>query len=336
MTLKLGKLNRVPSIRDAWPHEERDFSPWLAEEDNLSELAFALGFGRGAFLLEQTEARIGDFRADIIARVGGADGDRILIENQFSQTNHDHLGKIATYAAGLDAKFVVWIAERIREEHRAALDWLNSITDDSHGFFGVELELWRIGDSSPAPRFNLVSRPNDWARTVVDLIKPPGSGGEFGDDMLAFWTSFKEHLESRGGALRSRKPAPQSWQTFAIGRTGFELQAFASARDKYLKAQLFIYRRSNVRGWNADYYYNLFLKMRDQIESGLGFSPTWTKIGEESGYHISVERTHTDPLQRESWQEQQSWLAEKLEAFNRVFRPLISKLPMPQMDGPSA
>lgn len=177
MTLKLGKLNRVLSIRDAWPHEERDFSPWLAEEDNLSELAFALGFGRGAFLLEQTEARIGDFRADIIARVGGADGDRILIENQFSQTNHDHLGKIATYAAGLDAKFVVWIAERIREEHRAALDWLNSITDDGHGFFGVELELWRIGDSPPAPRFNLVSRPNDWARTIADLTKPIGSGG---------------------------------------------------------------------------------------------------------------------------------------------------------------
>lgn len=335
MTVKLGKLDRVLSIRDAWPHEERDFSPWLAEEDNLSELALALGFGRGAFLLEQTEARIGDFRADIIARVGGADGDRILIENQFSQTNHDHLGKIVTYASGLDAKFVVWIAERIREEHRAALDWLNSISDEDHGFFGVELELWRIGESQPAPRFNLVSRPNDWSRTVGDRTKTIASGGEFGTDMLAFWTSFKERLESRGGALRSRKPAPQSWQTFAIGRTGFELQAFASARDKYLKAQLFIYRKSSVQGWNADYYYNLFSDMRDKIEMELGFAPKWTEIGEGSGYHISVERSQTDPLDRENWHDQHAWLAEKLEAFNRVFRPLISKLPMPQMDSPS-
>jgi len=332
MTVKLGKLDRVLGIRDTWPHEERDFSPWLAEEENLSELALALGFGRGAFFLEQTEARIGDFRADIIARIGGADGDRILIENQFSQTNHDHLGKIATYAAGLDAKFVIWIAERIREEHRAALDWLNSITDEAHGFFGVELELWRIGDSPPAPRFNLVSRPNDWIRTVVDFTQPTASGGEFGSDMLAFWTSFKEHLESRGGALRSRKPAPQSWQTFAIGRAGFELQAFASARDKYLKAQLFIYRRSSVRGWNADYYYNSLSDMRGQIEADLGFAPKWTAIGEESGYHISVQRSQTDPLERDNWHEQHLWLAEKLEALNRVFRPLISKLPMTQMD----
>lgn len=332
MTVKLGKLDRVVSIRDAWPHEERDFSPWLAEDENLSELALALGFGRGAFILEQTEARIGDFRADIIARIGGADGDRILIENQFSQTNHDHLGKIATYAAGLDAKFVVWIAERIREEHRAALDWLNSISDENHGFFGVELELWKIGDSSPAPRFNLVSRPNDWSRAVTDLTRPKASGGEFGADMLAFWTAFKEKLESWGVALRSRKPAPQSWQTFAIGRAGFELQAFASARDKYLKAQLFIYRKSSVRGWNADYYYNLLLNMRDKIEVNLGFSPKWTEIGEESGYHISVERSNTDPLERENWHDQHAWLAEKLEALNHVFRPLISNLPAPQMD----
>ncbi|MGF1659746.1 MAG: DUF4268 domain-containing protein [Rubrimonas sp.] len=334
MKAELGKLDRVLNIRDAWPHEERDFSPWLSEEENLSELALALGFGRGAFLLEQTEARIGDFRADIIARVGSDDGDRILIENQFSQTNHDHLGKIATYAAGLDAKFVVWIAERIREEHRAALDWLNAISDDDHGFFGVELELWRIGDSPPAPRFNVVSRPNDWAKTVGDLTKSIGSVGEFGGDMLAFWTAFKEQLAGRGGALRSRKPAPQSWQTFAIGRTGFELQAFASARDKYLKVQLFIYRKTDVRGWNPDYYYNLFFTMREEIESELGFSPKWTEIGEGSGYHISIERPHTNPLDRQNWQDQHAWLAEKLEAFNRVFRPLILKLPMSQTDNP--
>lgn len=334
MTVKLGKLNRFLSIRDAWPHEERDFSPWLAEEENLSELSLALGFGRGAFFLEQTEARIGDFRADIIARVGGADGDRVLIENQFSQTNHDHLGKIATYAAGLDAKFVVWIAERIREEHRAALDWLNSISDDEHGFFGVELELWRIGESPPAPRFNLVSRPNDWTRIVIDSTKPIASVGEFGIDMLAFWTSFKEKLERRGGSLRSRKPAPQSWQTFAIGRTGFELQAFASARDKYLKVQIFIYRKSSARGWNANYYYSLFSGVRDTIEADLGFAPVWTEIGEQSGYHIGVERPQTDPLERGNWDDQHAWLAEKLEAFNRVFRPLISKLPMEQMDSP--
>jgi hypothetical protein len=145
--------------------------------------------------------------------------------------------------------------------------------------------------------------------------------------MLEFWTSFKERLESLGGALRSRKPAPQSWQTFAIGRTGFELQAFASPRDKYLKAQLFIYRRSSVRGWNAAYYYDFLSERKDQIAQELGFSPTWIELGEESGYHIGISLPDSDPLQRDHWPTQHAWLAEKLEALARVFRPLIAKLP---------
>jgi hypothetical protein len=111
------------------------------------------------------EVRVGAFKADILAKEAGT-GQYVLIENQLERTNHDHLGKVVPYASGLGATAVVWVAKEITEEHRRAVDWLNEVTTDAVGFFALEVELWRIGDSPPAPKFNLVSQPNEWANVV--------------------------------------------------------------------------------------------------------------------------------------------------------------------------
>ncbi len=159
MHKEISRLKSV-DLQGIWKTEPGHFTPWLAEEENLSFLARTLNM---EFELEAQEIDIGDFRADLVCR-NTVDGSRVLIENQLDKTNHKHLGQILTYAAGLEAAgleaaTIIWIAKKFRDGHRAALDWLNRITGEDLRFFGVEIELLQIGDSLPAPKFNIVSKP---------------------------------------------------------------------------------------------------------------------------------------------------------------------------------
>jgi hypothetical protein len=133
------------------------------------------------------ETRVGTFKADILAKEVGT-GDYIIIENQLERTDHDHLGKLLTYAAGVGAKAVVWVAAELCEEHRKALDWLNDITQEGVNFSGVQVELWRIRGSEPAPRFNVICQPNEWAKALTD--GRPGELTETRALQLAYWTAL--------------------------------------------------------------------------------------------------------------------------------------------------
>ena len=158
----LGRLKRI-NLREAWKNEAGDFTPWLAQPDNIKLLAETIGVD---LELEAQEKEVGPFRADVLCK-DTASGDWVLIENQLEKTDHNHLGQLLTYAAGLKAVTIVWIASKFNEEHRAAIDWLNEITNEQFNFFGLEIELWRIGDSPCAPKFNIVASPNEWSRTIT-------------------------------------------------------------------------------------------------------------------------------------------------------------------------
>lgn len=162
---KLGKIEKV-NVRDVWPHEALNFTKWLAEEENLSLLGDACSIELE--LIEQ-ESSVGSFAVDIFAQEVGAER-KVVIENQLEDTNHDHLGKIITYASGKDAGVVIWVVAHARDEHRRAIEWLNEHTDSDCAFFLVEIEVWRIGDSAMAPRFNVVESPNEWARAEKSKV----------------------------------------------------------------------------------------------------------------------------------------------------------------------
>ena len=162
-TKPLGRLEKV-DLREYWKREDTHFTPWLAQEENISLLGDTIDM---ELEVQGQEANVGPFRADVLCR-NTADDTLVLIENQLERTDHTHLGQLITYAAGLDAVTLVWVVQRFTEEHRAALDWLNRITDDDFHFFGLEIELWQIGDSVAAPKFNLVAKPNDWSKSVRD------------------------------------------------------------------------------------------------------------------------------------------------------------------------
>ena len=155
--VKVTTMKRM-NLRDIWTNEAASFTPWLAENIHL------LGEAIGTQLdIQGQERAIGIFRADIVAS-DALTGEAVLIENQIEQTDHSHLGQLLTYAAGLQAATIVWIAGHFCDEHRAALDWLNQITTNGMRFFGIEIELWSVDSSTPAARFNVVCKPNVWKK----------------------------------------------------------------------------------------------------------------------------------------------------------------------------
>ena len=146
--MKLGKLQEV-DIRKVWPHEQYDFSKWLATEENIKELGDTLELSLTDI---ETEKFVGNYRCDILCK-DEITGKMVLIENQLEATNHDHLGKIITYASGLDAAVVIWVVSSARPEHASAIEWMNKHTDDEISFFLLEVHAYKIGDSYPAPQF---------------------------------------------------------------------------------------------------------------------------------------------------------------------------------------
>jgi len=190
----LGKLERV-EVRQAWAHEAHHFTPWLA--DHLDELAEKLGI---ELELESTETAVGPYRADIVAR-NRRDNSVVLIENQLETANLQHLGQILAYMAGLDAHVVVWVATGFRDVHRAAIRWLNEHTVDPFAFFAVQLSVVRIGDSPPAPVFEILERPNEWERRVQDAERVRGTS-----QLAQFRREFWAHYAARAGAAAGIRP----------------------------------------------------------------------------------------------------------------------------------
>ena len=211
MKYNLDKLKKV-ELRDVWLHEALDFTRWLSEEPNLAILSSAVGI---ELELIETESSVGSFNVDIYAREAGT-GRKVIIENQLEDTNHDHLGKVITYAAGKGAEVVVWVVARARDEHRQAIEWLNQHTDSDFGFFLVEIELWSIGDSLPAPRFNVVEQPNEWTKA----IKLSEGLSETERVKLSYWTKYREVAQASPDFLKafnSQKPSKDHWTTLRCG-----------------------------------------------------------------------------------------------------------------------
>lgn len=217
MKYNLDKLKKI-ELRDVWAHEALDFTKWLSEEPNLAILSSAVGI---ELELIEAESSVGSFNVDIYAQEAGT-GRKAIIENQLEDTNHDHLGKVITYAAGKGAEVVVWVVARARDEHRQAIEWLNQHTDSDFGFFLVEIELWSIGDSLPAPRFNVVEQPNEWTKA----IKLSEGLSETERVKLSYWTKYREVVQATPEFLKvfnPQKPLKDHWTTLRCGTSAYHI-----------------------------------------------------------------------------------------------------------------
>jgi len=313
-TVHLGKLDRV-NIRDIWKSEAQDFTPWLCQLENLSILSETVGL---ELEVQEKEFHIGEFRLDILARVKGS-GEAVVIENQFWKTDHSHLGQLLTYAAGVGegggAKVVIWVAEDFAEPHRSALDWLNRVTDPSIQFFGIEVELWRIGNSDPAPRFNLVCKPNISQKQISQQTALSTT------ELLyhQFWKGFLDLCTSQGTTLHlPTSPTSNSWLPTNIGAPGFGINLNARKRTKDLECQLWI-------EGPAKSAFPLFMAKQEEIMKTLGPQVRFDEMPGKSACKI-FETASGDISDQEQWPAMYEWLKKRGESYAGLFTPLVKQL----------
>ena len=310
----LGRLEPV-KLRDIWTREAAEFTPWLTRPENLSVLGETLGID---LELEAQERSVGPFRADILCK-DIATNSLVLVENQLERTDHIHLGQLLTYASGLEAVTIVWVAAQFTDEHRSTLDWLNRITDVRFRFFGLEVELWRIGDSLPAPRFNVISKPNDWSQSVAQAADV-----ELSDTRVAqraYWAALHAVLSAEGGPVSGhQKPQPQSWMGYPIGRSGFTLVAGMIRLKNKVRAELYI-SGEKAKGLLAS------LKgQREAIEGKLGYHLEWEELPTKRDCRVACYLNDVDPENEADWARQHEWLARHLNDLHRVLAPRVRTL----------
>lgn len=318
MASPLGRLERV-DLRNIWASEATDFTPWLARPENLAVLAETLGID---LELEAQEKAVGPFRADLLCKDIGTSA-WVLVENQLERTDHVHLGQLMTYASGLEAVTIVWIAARFTEEHRSTLDWLNKITDESFRFFGLEVELWRIGESPAAPKFNIVSKPNDWSRSVAQAARAIEEA-DLSDIRLLqrdYWTALHKTLIAANGPVSgARTPLPQSWMTYPVGRSRFHLSAVMLRPKNQIRAELYI------SGEHAKAFYALLKRQQVAIEQELGYPLEWEELPAGQDSRVAVYLGDLDPENQADWTRQHQWLVQRLNDLHSVFAQRVKML----------
>jgi len=325
---QLGRLHKVKDIRTCWEKEDRDFTPWLAQDNNIQLLGDTIGL---ELEVEAQEKDVGPFRADILCKDTSKDEESeswVLIENQLERTDHIHLGQLLTYAAGLNAVTIIWIAARFTEEHRATLDWLNKITDKNFSFFGLEIELWRIGESATAPKFNIVSKPNDWIKTVAGAAKAiQGSGlTEIKKLQYEYWTAFSEYAREHATQINPTKPLHQHWMNIAVGRSGFKLNAIASFKPETASDNPHEIRADVCIGSKeAKVYFQLLEQQKAEIEAEFGSSLSWHNPSEANQCRIYA-RQPVDLNDRNDWPIQHQWLTDNLDRLHTAFSERIKQL----------
>ena len=304
--MTIGRLEKQ-DIRLVWPYEPSDFTPWLSQPENLELLADTLGLGQ--LHKVDTEVPVGSFRADIIC-VDSMD-NTVLIENQYGASDHKHLGQTLTYLAGKGAKCIIWIAERIKEEHRAVIDWLNEATSLEYAFFGVEIEVWRIGDSLPAPKFEIVSQPNTWERQQKQNVKQ--SEEEVSHRRVEYWTHFLEYLPKIHGLLHPPKAPRQGWIKLPFSSemktpAGGGVFAYRHVAEKRIGVSLTLGRHDQ----------DIFSEWLESISTANFPSLKGGKWSRATNGIYGYSRTiDGDPLDDSDWERQHQWMIDQCQGFAR-------------------
>jgi len=299
----LGRLTPVPP-REVWRHEAQHFTPWLLK--NVDVLNDLLGM---ELVLERAEHPVGDFSLDLIGR-DETTGDVVIVENQLEVSDHTHLGQILTYAAGTDPATVIWVAARFRPEHRAALDWLNSRTDEKTRFFGIELGVVRLGASEPAPSFRLVAQPNDWEKTVRLTVEPTGKPLLYS----GFWSLFIERINREHPSWsRALRPPTASWLSLPTGVSDAVHTVYFTRRG--LSSEL--YFGASDSDLNTARFETLSV-VRDEIEDAYGATLDWQAMPGRKATRIAEYLPGADVAREQDWPGYLDWLIDRQGRLRRA------------------
>ncbi len=313
MSFDLGKLDRV-ELRSIWPDEARNFTPWLSE--NIDRLAEVLGMD---LELIDVEASVGDFAVDILARDLGTGYD-VVIENQFGSTNHDHLGKIITYAAGFEAGTVVWLSETIREEHREAIEWLNERTDHNTQFFAILVELIRVDDSKPAFNLRPVVFPNEWKRARVS--RKERSVSPRAEKYRNYFQVLLDDLRVAHRFTNAKVAQPQSWYTFTSSISGVVYGASFAMGDR-VRAEIYIDLGDYDKNKKV---FDRLLESKLDVEKQFGEALEWERLDEKRASRVAIYREGSIEDHDKKLADYHEWHIEMLLRFEKVFLPFLKSM----------
>jgi hypothetical protein len=319
MTSQLGQLKQV-NLRAMWSNETQKLTPWLAAPENIDALGEALGL---ELEVENTEVAVGPYSADILAKDTGTD-TYVVIENQLEKTNHDHLGKLITYASVLEASAVVWIAPQFTEEHKKALDWLNAHTTEEVAYYGVVMELWQIDDSKPAVRFNVVSKPSEVIRQAI-ITKSNEALSDTRRLQLEFWTQFRDRLVESRKLPSTQLPRPQYWYNIPIGRAGIHVSCTANTYENKIGVRLYLSSRL------ADAALSYLMQEREDIEKEIGHKLEWNPHPDKRDKIIVLTRP-AEIDKRENWPEYLNWMLTTVLKFREAFSKRVKNIEITQED----
>lgn len=307
--VNLSRLEEIKDLRMVWPHEALDFTPWLSQDNNISLLADAIGLD---ITVDETESSVGDFNVDIFASETGTDR-KIIIENQLEDTNHDHLGKLITYASGKSADVIIWVVKHAREEHKAAIEWLNNHTDEKIGFFLCEIKLYRIGASEPAVKFEVIEKPNDWTKEV----KKNESANETQQQRYDYWVAFQDYAFQNAQfakEFKRRKPSTDHWMNYSIGSSDCYISVTQLVNRNEINVCLYIPNNMEL--------YESFLTNRESINKAADIPLSWCELPERKASKIIIERP-AELSDQSKWQEQFDWLADVMVKIKKAFKKYL-------------
>ena len=301
---ELGTIERV-EVRKIWPNEASDFTPWLTR--HLDLLGDALGM---ALEFVQQEAGVGKFSLDILAQ-NPITGKKVVIENQLEWTDHSHLGQILTYAAGHDARTVIWVTPGFQEEHRAAIDWLNRWTPEEIAFYGVEVSAIRIGESLPAPVFRPVAVPNDWSKQMRRPSSPDRQ------KELQFYVPVKEELLKQGFVDKVSKGIQRNFPS------GIAHTSYAVHLADRLRAYVWINAGS---GEFTNRIFDALHEDKEVIEAAIKAKWFWKGCGNRAWAWLGIATDGSLDDVPERAKELQSWAIEHLPKLKAVLNPRLEKI----------
>lgn len=306
-----SELKKIP-LREIWKNEASDFTPWL--ESNIETLGEALGMD---LVITGREASVGDFSLDLLAEDLGSNRT-VVIENQFLQTNHDHLGKLLTYAAGYDASVVIWVSEKIRDEHRQTMEWLNQRTDTDTQFFAVVVEILQIDNSNPALNFKLVVFPNEWRKSKRQ--KPTTNFSSKGEKYRNYYKSLIDELVKQN-FTRPRTPLAQNWYNFSSGINGVNYGVQFPRGNKIL-AYINI---GKELGEKRIAIFNALEARKTEIANNFQNSLEWNRDQEVALSTIAISRDGSIESSEGELEEIRKWHIEKLLKLKEIFQPEIER-----------
>jgi len=310
MNGNLGKLKTV-ALRSVWGHEALHFTRWLALEENIAILGEELDINMENIKPEESAGR---YSVDILADEVSTKR-KVIIENQLESTDHKHLGQILTYASAHDASIIIWIVKDYTEEHKQAIDWFNRHMPEQISFFLVQIELWQIGNSDPAPKFNIISQPNNWAKTLKNAaISEKGNPSELKLQQQRFWQSLKEYvnkLDTKTSINYGRTPRPQYWYDISFGTSKASITLTFNYKYNQLGCELYIK--------NDDSIFHAIENDKTSIENILGNDIEFHELPDSAAFRI-IKYYSCELLDETKWNQYFKWLNEQAEKFQNTFK----------------